>query len=215
MNEDSHLDPATEQNIRRHLLGASEADPQWDDEVVELVETELIDQYVRGELSGEELQQFESIYLARAGNRRKVDVAAALQHCLTPRRRPWLLLGSAIGLAATVAVAMVAYWQYSAVTLYPGATRKVGADYPKLNRVLPRLVRLALVDPVPAGEARVVLRNPQKEIWNTTVEIAPRSEYANFILPTWRVPKGSYSIELRVGPNHQSRTAASYLIAID
>jgi hypothetical protein len=42
------------------------------------IENDLVDTYARGELSGEDLDQFESFYLASAHRRRKVEFASAL-----------------------------------------------------------------------------------------------------------------------------------------
>jgi hypothetical protein len=42
------------------------------------VENDLVDAYVRNELSGEELERFKSFYLSSAKRRQKVEFAAAL-----------------------------------------------------------------------------------------------------------------------------------------
>lgn len=208
------MDPETDQ-IRRFLLGELTTPAEdWDAETIGMIETELIDQYLRGELAGEELRQFQSNYLSRAENGRKVQMAAALQRYLAPRRKSrWRIAGWVSAAAATLAV--IVYWHVSAITLYPGSVREPLFSSAEISKVVPRPIRLAIIDRVPAGAVRAVLRNPEGEVWRTDTQIEPNAEYLTIVLPTWQIPKGSYSIELQVVFDGQSRTVASYRITID
>jgi anti-sigma factor RsiW len=79
-----------DQLIARYLLGRlSESEAERLDELsltddefaarLQVVENDLVDAYVRGELSGEELESFHSYYLASPRRREKVAIARGLQ----------------------------------------------------------------------------------------------------------------------------------------
>jgi hypothetical protein len=212
-------DPENEQQIRRFLLGELVApDDNWDAETVDIVETELVDQYLRSELTSEESRQFQAHYLRQPGRRRKLEIAAAFQRSVRKPQRSRPLGAGATGLAAIALLAMivVGYWRASTVTLYPGEVREIGTSYDAVRRLLPRRVRLALVDPIPPGTARVLLMNGAQEVWRTTLQLGPATEYLRIPLPTWQIPAGHYHLELQtMTAGQSSRTIASYPITID
>lgn len=99
---------------------------------------------------------------------------------------------------AAAVLAVMGYWQVTVVTIYPGSARVICKPSQMVRRALPRRIRLALVEPVPPGKARIVLRNPVKDVWTTDLQIEPKAEYLSVIVPTWRIPKGAYSIEVQL-----------------
>src|ERR1051326_3739661 len=118
------FDPETEQQIRRFLLGTSRApEKAWASEAVEIVETELIDEYFRNELTPDDLRRFNCHYLRQPGNQGKMEIAAAFHRTIRrsriSRRR---MMGS--GIAGLSILTLLGYWQFSMVTLYPGRDRK-------------------------------------------------------------------------------------------
>jgi hypothetical protein len=131
-----------------------------------LVEEELIDQYARGELDGEDSASFERDFLCTDERRAKLELARALKAFAEgrqeSRRRAWDWLRGpvaapawALAVAATLLVALPAVvWQFAAARgpqgdvsawLSPGLVRDVGGE---LSRVtIPagcQLVRLRL-----------------------------------------------------------------------
>jgi hypothetical protein len=111
-----------DQLLIRYLLGAlTEAETERLDELsiagdefasrLEAVENDLVDAYANGELSGETLERFNSVYLASENRREKVRFAETFQ-VLTDRaasawpkrapvaRRPWSVLGWGFAAAA-------------------------------------------------------------------------------------------------------------------
>jgi anti-sigma factor RsiW len=78
-----------DQTIIRYLLGSlPEEETEWIEEIsfiddefavrLSAVENDLVDAYVRGELSGEKLERFDSYYLASPKRRKKVKTAQVL-----------------------------------------------------------------------------------------------------------------------------------------
>lgn len=88
-----------EQYLREYLLGSlppnddaqiekrRSADPEFD-ETLSAVEEELIDDYVRGDLTSEEHRQFEKQYLGSSEGRQKIEFAAAFLKSVREGRAP-------------------------------------------------------------------------------------------------------------------------------
>jgi len=101
---------AEEERERLDELSVADDEVAWR---LQSAEHDLVDAYVRGELSGDTLERFRSIYLASAERRHKVDFAHALltreNLAGSPRssRRTMLLAAAA---AALLALAAGALW---------------------------------------------------------------------------------------------------------
>jgi len=155
-----------------------------------LVEEELIDQYVRGELDGEDAARFERDFLVTDERRAKLDLARALkayaERRQESRRRAWDWLRGpvaspawALAVAATVLLALPAVvWRVAAsrgphgevsAWVSPGLVRDVGGELTRVT--LPpgcQLVRLQL-DPGLAERPayRATLHNVAgEELWS-------------------------------------------------
>lgn len=128
-------DPA---RARRYLLGeTTEADGETLEreyfaggpalEIVVEAEETLIDDFLAGRLSGDERRRFESHYLARPANRRRVAVTRALRDRARPRRSAWST--PLLSLAAVLAVAVLGglLWQRGGM---PGTGSSVGVTLP-------------------------------------------------------------------------------------
>lgn len=128
------------------------------------VENDLVDAYVRGELSGDTLAKFRSSYLANPERRRKVEIAGALRSIDKPAgRHVWPLLAWAAALL--VALIGVGYF----VTAGKTNDKPVRVDALKRVATPVQTVTLLLLPPtrgvaampvlhVPAPNARVVVR---------------------------------------------------------
>ena len=88
------------------------------DEWCSAVETSLVDEYVQGELNGEERERFERIYLVNDERRRKVAFARAVFASVPAGGRPWPWGW----IAAVTALALLAFGGWLFVVRQPGAS---------------------------------------------------------------------------------------------
>jgi hypothetical protein len=156
------LAPESRETVEKRLF--SDDRVFW--EHLALVEEELIDQYARGELDGEERERFERDFLCTDERRSKLELARALKAYVERRqecpRRAWDWLRGpvatpawALAAAATLVLALPAVvWQLAAgrgpqgevsAWLSPGLVRDVGGELARVT--LPpgcQLVRLRL-----------------------------------------------------------------------
>lgn len=96
--------PKEQEQIERRYFG----DPEYL-ALIEAAEGDLIDAYVRRELSRKQRQQFEDNFLSTRARREKLKMAEALHQHL-PRPKPDRRLLYAIGAALLVVAAIAAWW---------------------------------------------------------------------------------------------------------
>ena len=126
-------DDVQQQSIRQYLLGAPlEADQQQlieerlmtDDELceqIEIVEDELIEQFLAGELSASERVQFEEAFLSTAERREKLRVARALNAYVMKQAAP----APAVDVADARKVIHVPFWSRRPAVAYVGLAAAV------------------------------------------------------------------------------------------
>lgn len=154
-----------------------------------LVEEELIDQYARGELDGEDGASFERDFLCTDERRAKLELARALKEYVEgrqeSRRRAWEWLRGpvatpawALAAAATLLVALpAAVWQFAAARgpqgdvsawVSPGLVRDVGGELTRVT--VPagcQLVRLQLEPSAEHASYRATLHEVAgDELWS-------------------------------------------------
>ena len=190
-----------------------------------LVEEELIDDYVRGELDGEESERFERHFLCTDERRAKLEFARALkahveQHELATQRRTWDWLRGpvaapawAVAMAAMLLLALpAAVWRFAAARspqtevsawLSPGLVRDVGGEVKRLP-IPPacQLVRLQLDPGVAAPDSyRATLHEVTgEELWSQSgLRAGPIDGRAaiTLTLPCELLPTGDYYVRLR------------------
>jgi hypothetical protein len=190
-----------------------------------LVEEELIDDYARGELDGEESERFERNFLCTDERRAKLEFARALkahveQHELANRRRAWAWLRGpvaspawAVAMAAVLLLALPAMvWRFAAAHgpqtevsawLSPGLVRDVGGEVKRLP-IPPgcQLVRLRLDPGVaePDGYRATLHEVAGEELWSQSglraVSVDGRPAIT-LTLPCELLPTGDYYVRLR------------------
>ena len=189
-----------------------------------LVEEELIDEYARGELDGEESERFERDFLCTDERRAKLDFARALQAHVerrqTSRQRAWDWLRGpvatpawAVAMAATLFLALPSLaWRLAAARgpqgdvsawLSPGLVRAVGGEVMRVPISTGcQLVRLQL-DPGPAEHDRyraTLHEVTGEEVWSQSRLGASLTEgrvAVTLTLPCELLPAGDYYVMLR------------------
>lgn len=211
-------------------------------EHVGLVEEELIDQYARGDMDGEDSASFERNFLCTDERRAKLELALALrayaERRQTVRARPWGWLRRpvsspawALAVAATLFLALPAVvWRLAATRgpqaevsawLSSGLVRDVGGELARV-RTPPgcRLVRLRL-DPEGAEYPtyRATLHEVNgDEIWSQSRLVADRiggREAVTVTLPCELLPAGDYYVRLSgVPPDHDPIVLGRYDVRV-
>jgi len=202
-----------------------------------IAEDELIDQYLDGDLTGVEREQFERHFLSSAERRQKVRFGSALLktaarsdswvpvHLFQPRA---ILLYAVLVLLVIVGVGSWVIWSNQSnvrlagktvsITLLPGATR---SDQP-VNSVSNSAdvgtiqLRLALANPQETYRVKVV-NGDEAEVWSGDGRLQTDSNN-NFIVadvPAQLLPTGDYQAILnRKLPDGSYEETSSYIFRI-
>lgn len=181
-----------------------------DDDVasrLQVVEDALVDAYVRGELTGETLAQFETVYLASERRREKVRFARTLLGSRVRRPVRWRL-NTGWMLAAAAAVILVAggvlvYRDAQLRTELRGA-QQASAGLSDRARALEQQLNEARSPRVEA--AKTPDAAPPALLPLTALVLLPQMR-ATGPIPTLAIPQGidRVALDLRVDPNDFSR----------